>query len=89
MLKPDEAVRYRPNIDSMMYTLEKYTDEILALEVSNNAPQIDIMYFGAHYSMMKTLVRAFIHTYSSYWDVEDITGNRKYMYVLSFRMKHE
>ena len=84
MLKPQNALSAVPNRESILKALEKYTDRILALEVVDGATEIIIVYNGENFHMMKRYVRQFINMYGGYYDVEDITNTRKFVYILKF-----
>jgi len=90
MIRPDETLLHRPNLDTLRGILERYTDQILALEFASGAKKVEVVYSGEHYSMMKYMVRTIIGIYAqNNWIVTDTTGNRKLMYILEFKAKNE
>jgi len=83
MLKPANAVAAIPNRETLLKSLEQYTDRILALEMSDEVP-VTIIYNGEKYHQMKRYIRQFTALYSSYYDVQDRTNTRKFVYILEF-----
>lgn len=87
MISPKKASSKVLNMQKVTQDLEAYIDRILMIGMSAGESEIIVALHGYEYTLAKYALLSTLVIYERDWVVEDITGNRTYMYVLRFTPK--